>query len=265
MTGQNQQSASEYAIVLLAAITGTSPVSLPPDRAPQRRGACHPPRHSGAPFAHHPIMIGTAMIKVSVMYPHNSGARFDHDYYRDRHMPLVPAPARRRLLFLYDRQGVVRWRGGKSSDLCGHVPRLQRLHRALRGRHDPGTARRSSRTCQTSPISRPSSRSATSSSTGPTQRNQGHPTWLTPPSIRSPRKLVKEYPLHSAEQVEHALAAADAVFRSEWSQGPIDRRLAVLSKLADVLTERTKEFAPCDQHRNGQADRAEPRRNAPLR
>lgn len=30
-------------------------------------------------------------IKVSVMYPHQPGARFDHDYYRDRHMPLVQA------------------------------------------------------------------------------------------------------------------------------------------------------------------------------
>lgn len=29
------------------------------------------------------------MIKVSVMYPNRPGARFDHDYYRDRHMPLV--------------------------------------------------------------------------------------------------------------------------------------------------------------------------------
>ncbi len=31
------------------------------------------------------------MIKVSVMYPNQPGARFDHDYYRDRHMPLVQA------------------------------------------------------------------------------------------------------------------------------------------------------------------------------
>ena len=29
------------------------------------------------------------MIKVSVMYPNTPGARFDHDYYRDKHMPLI--------------------------------------------------------------------------------------------------------------------------------------------------------------------------------
>ena len=31
------------------------------------------------------------MIKVSVMYPNAPGARFDHDYYRETHMPLVLA------------------------------------------------------------------------------------------------------------------------------------------------------------------------------
>lgn len=31
------------------------------------------------------------MIKVSVMYPNASGARFNHDYYRDTHMPMVKA------------------------------------------------------------------------------------------------------------------------------------------------------------------------------
>ncbi len=29
------------------------------------------------------------MIKVSVMYPNIPGARFDHAYYRDTHMPLL--------------------------------------------------------------------------------------------------------------------------------------------------------------------------------
>jgi uncharacterized protein (TIGR02118 family) len=29
------------------------------------------------------------MIKVSVMYPNKPGVRFDHDYYRDEHMPLI--------------------------------------------------------------------------------------------------------------------------------------------------------------------------------
>ena len=31
------------------------------------------------------------MIKVSVMYPNTPGGRFDHSYYRDKHMPLVKA------------------------------------------------------------------------------------------------------------------------------------------------------------------------------
>ncbi len=31
------------------------------------------------------------MIKVSVMYPNKEGARFDHAYYRDKHMPMVKA------------------------------------------------------------------------------------------------------------------------------------------------------------------------------
>lgn len=29
------------------------------------------------------------MIKVSVMYPYKVNARFDHDYYQRKHMPLV--------------------------------------------------------------------------------------------------------------------------------------------------------------------------------
>jgi uncharacterized protein (TIGR02118 family) len=29
------------------------------------------------------------MVKISIMYPHAPDARFDHDYYRDQHMPMV--------------------------------------------------------------------------------------------------------------------------------------------------------------------------------
>lgn len=29
------------------------------------------------------------MVKVNVMYPYAEAARFDHAYYRDRHMPMV--------------------------------------------------------------------------------------------------------------------------------------------------------------------------------
>lgn len=29
------------------------------------------------------------MIKLTVMYPNEAGAQFDHDYYREKHMPLL--------------------------------------------------------------------------------------------------------------------------------------------------------------------------------
>ena len=31
------------------------------------------------------------MIKVSVLYPNTPGARFDNEYYRDKHLPFVKA------------------------------------------------------------------------------------------------------------------------------------------------------------------------------
>lgn len=39
------------------------------------------------------------MIKVSVMYPNTAGGRFDHAYYRDKHMPLVKQRMGDRLKF----------------------------------------------------------------------------------------------------------------------------------------------------------------------
>lgn len=46
------------------------------------------------------------MIKVSVMYPNKPGARFDHDYYRDKHMPLVKARMGERCLYYTVEKGI---------------------------------------------------------------------------------------------------------------------------------------------------------------
>jgi uncharacterized protein (TIGR02118 family) len=45
--------------------------------------------HRVGPASNH--SFGTPMIKVSVMYPNTPGARFNHEYYRDKHMPLLKA------------------------------------------------------------------------------------------------------------------------------------------------------------------------------
>src|SRR5690606_36669771 len=39
--------------------------------------------------AGHFVTRGQRMIKVSVMYENKPNARFDHEYYKDKHMPLV--------------------------------------------------------------------------------------------------------------------------------------------------------------------------------
>ena len=53
------------------------------------------------------------MIKVSVMYPHRAGARFDHAYYRDKHMPLVKARMGSACLFYTVDRGLA---GGRPGD-----------------------------------------------------------------------------------------------------------------------------------------------------
>ncbi|WP_338240467.1 NAD-dependent succinate-semialdehyde dehydrogenase [Aurantiacibacter hainanensis] len=56
-------------------------------------------------------------------------------------------------------------------------------------------------------------------------------------------ETVAEYFNHSDQEIENALAQADAVYRADWSQGPIERRLAVLSLLADLVENRAEELA----------------------
>lgn len=53
----------------------------------------------------------------------------------------------------------------------------------------------------------------------------------------------KDYPEHTDAQVEAALATADALFRSDWSQGDIAPRLKVLSRMSALLTERSDVLA----------------------
>lgn len=54
--------------------------------------------------------------------------------------------------------------------------------------------------------------------------------------------LVKDYSEHTDAQVEAALAKADALFHSDWSQSDMAPRLKVLGKLAELLTERSDDL-----------------------
>lgn len=56
-------------------------------------------------------------------------------------------------------------------------------------------------------------------------------------------KLIKKYPSHTDADVEAALSTADALYHSDWSKGSMDKRLAVLHKLADLIDSRTEELA----------------------
>jgi len=76
------------------------------------------------------------MIKVSVMYPNKPGARFNHDYYRDKHMPLVKAQMGDKCKYYTIDKGLA---GGAPHlrDLRRHVPHLLRLSRELPGGLQP--------------------------------------------------------------------------------------------------------------------------------
>ncbi len=56
-------------------------------------------------------------------------------------------------------------------------------------------------------------------------------------------ELVKTYPNHSDADVEAALAAAQSLYKSSWSKGPIKPRLEVLERLADLIDARAEELA----------------------
>ncbi|WP_426110042.1 NAD-dependent succinate-semialdehyde dehydrogenase [Massilia sp. PWRC2] len=56
-------------------------------------------------------------------------------------------------------------------------------------------------------------------------------------------ELVKSFPLHTDDQMEAALSQAHAAYQSAWSRGPIDTRLAVLTRMADLLEQRVDVFA----------------------
>ena len=64
------------------------------------------------------------MIKVSVMYPNTPGARFDHAYYKDKHMPLVKARLGEACKFYTVDKGHCRRRTWRACDLCRHVSHL---------------------------------------------------------------------------------------------------------------------------------------------
>lgn len=56
-------------------------------------------------------------------------------------------------------------------------------------------------------------------------------------------ETVAEFANHSDAEILEALTESHAVYRSDWSQGPIGRRLEVLSRLADLIDAESEELA----------------------
>lgn len=56
-------------------------------------------------------------------------------------------------------------------------------------------------------------------------------------------ETVATFSPHTDDEIQSALSVAYALYKSDWAQGPIEPRLAVLTRLADLLDERTEELA----------------------
>ena len=56
-------------------------------------------------------------------------------------------------------------------------------------------------------------------------------------------EVIETYPNHTEAQIEHALATAHSLYKSQWSKGPIQPRLKVLHALADLIDSRAEELA----------------------
>ncbi|QCR36682.1 NAD-dependent succinate-semialdehyde dehydrogenase [Nissabacter sp. SGAir0207] len=56
-------------------------------------------------------------------------------------------------------------------------------------------------------------------------------------------KLIKTYPDHSDQQVQQALDRAHRLYKSEWSQGPVQSRVQVLHKLSALIAARVDDLA----------------------
>lgn len=56
-------------------------------------------------------------------------------------------------------------------------------------------------------------------------------------------QLIKSWPNHNQQQVEHALSTATKLYQSPWSKGNIQPRLQMLKKLADIIDNRVEELA----------------------
>jgi len=79
------------------------------------------------------------MIKVSVLYPHADGRRFDMDYFVNRHLPLVDQPWGPALLRREIDAGLSGAGPGTPPPLRGHGPSLFRIAADVLGRLRSGT------------------------------------------------------------------------------------------------------------------------------